>query len=35
LSLTVFETMPIDQLLTECDYTMYNDDPTNQLNLFE
>lgn len=35
LSLTVFETMPIDQLLTGCDQAMKNDDFSNQLNLFD
>ena len=35
LSLTVFETIPIDQLLTGCDQAMKTDDPGNQLNLFE
>ncbi len=35
LSVTVFETMPIDQLLTGCDQAMINDDLINQLNLFD
>jgi hypothetical protein len=35
LSLTVFETMPLDQLLTGCDRNMKNDDSDNQLNLFD
>ncbi len=35
LSLTVFETMPLNQLLTECECTMHNTNHTNQLNLFE
>jgi hypothetical protein len=35
LSLTVFETMPLDQLLTGCDQAMKNDETSNQLNLFQ
>lgn len=35
LSLTVFETMPIDQLLTGCDQNMKDHETDNQLNLFE
>jgi hypothetical protein len=35
LSLTVFETMPLDQLLTGCDRNMKNDNSDNQLNLFD
>ena len=35
LSLTVFETIPIDQLLTGCDQAMKTDDPGNQMNLFD
>ena len=35
LSVTVFETMPIDQLLRGCDQTMENNDAINQLNLFD
>lgn len=35
LSLTLFETMPIDQLLIGCDENMKNKNPDNQLNLFE
>jgi len=34
-SVTAFETMPIDQLLTGCDQAMGNDDFINQLNLFD
>ena len=34
LSVTTFETMPIDQLLTGCDQAMKNDETINQLNLF-
>jgi hypothetical protein len=34
-SVTAFETMPIDQLLTGCDQAMRNDDFINQLNLFD
>jgi hypothetical protein len=35
LSLTIFETIPIDQLLTGCDQNMKHHDSTNQLNLFD
>jgi transposase len=35
LSLTVFETTPLDQLLTGADPTMSDDNFSNQLNLFE
>jgi transposase len=35
LSLTVFETMPLDQLLTGCDRNMKNENSDNQLNLFD
>jgi transposase len=35
LSLTVFETTPIDQLLTRCDKNMSEHDFCNQLNLFD
>ncbi|APZ44138.1 IS4 family transposase [Acidihalobacter ferrooxydans] len=35
LSLTIFETMPLNQLLTEDDPDMTHSDPHNQLNLFE
>ena len=35
LSLTLFETIPIDQLLTGCEENMKNQNPDNQLNLFE
>jgi len=35
LSLTVFETTPIDQLLNGCDQAMKNDKFSNQLNLFD
>lgn len=35
LSLTVFETIPIDQLLTGCEQNMKNYKPDNQLNLFD
>lgn len=35
LSLTVFETIPIDQLLTGCDQNMKNHELDNQLNLFD
>ncbi len=35
LSLTLFETIPIDQLLTGCDENMKTQNPDNQLNLFE
>ena len=35
LSVTTFETIPIDQLLTGCDHAMKNDDFINQLNLFD
>lgn len=35
LSLTVFETIPIDQLLTGCEQNMKNQDFNNQLNLFD
>lgn len=35
LSLTVFETTPIDQLLNGCDQSMKNDKFSNQLNLFD
>jgi hypothetical protein len=35
LSLTVFETMPLNQLLTGCDRNMKNDNSDNQLNLFD
>ena len=35
LSLTLFETTPIDQLLTGCEENMKNQNPDNQLNLFE
>jgi len=35
LSLTVFETTPIHQLLTGCDQAMRNADFSNQLNLFD
>ena len=35
LSLTLFETIPIDQLLTGCDENMKNQNTDNQLNLFE
>jgi len=35
LSLTVFETIPIDQLLTGCDHAMQDANFNNQLNLFE
>jgi hypothetical protein len=35
LSLTVFETIPINQLLTGCDQNMKDHDPHNQLNLFD
>jgi len=34
LSVTTFETMPIDQLLTGCNQAMKNDKTSNQLNLF-
>jgi len=34
-SVTAFETMPIDHLLTGCDQAMGNDDFINQLNLFD
>lgn len=34
LSLTVFETIPIDQLLARCDQNMKDHEPDNQLNLF-
>ena len=34
LSLTLFETMPINQLLTECDTNMKSDNLDNQLNWF-
>jgi hypothetical protein len=35
LSLTVLETMPLDQLLTGCDRNMKNENSDNQLNLFD
>jgi transposase len=35
LSLTIFETTPINQLLTGCDKTMINSENDNQLNLFD
>jgi len=35
LSLTVFETTPIDQLLTGCEQNMKNHESYNQLNLFD
>ena len=35
LSLTIFETMPINQLLTGCDKNMTNSENDNQLNLFD
>lgn len=35
LSLTIFETMPIDQLLTGCEQNMKDHETDNQLNLFE
>ncbi len=35
LSLTVFETIPIDQLLTRCDRNMEDHELDNQLNLFD
>jgi len=35
LSLTVFEKLPLDQLLTDCDYNMKNPHHDNQLNLFD
>lgn len=35
LSLTVFETIPIDQLLTGCEQNVKNQDFNNQLNLFD
>ena len=35
LSLTVFETTPLNQLLTGCDQAMKNDVYSNQLNLFD
>jgi len=34
LSVTTFETVPIDQLLAGCDQAMKNDETINQLNLF-
>jgi len=34
-SLTIFETMPLNQLLTGCDKNMINQENLNQLNLFE
>lgn len=34
LSVTTFETIPIDQLLTGCNQAMKNDKTSNQLNLF-
>jgi hypothetical protein len=34
-SVTAFETIPIDQLLTGCDQAISNDDFINQLNLFD
>jgi len=34
LSVTAFERTPLNQLLTQMDYTMNNDDDANQLNLF-
>ena len=35
LSLTIFETTPIKQLLTGCDENMINSENANQLNLFD
>ena len=35
LSLTIFETMPINQLLTGCDKNIINSENDNQLNLFD
>ena len=35
LSLTLFESMPLDQLLTNCDQNMKNQNSDNQLNLFD
>jgi transposase len=35
LSLTVFETMPLDQLLTGCDQNMKNENTDNQQNLLD
>ncbi|WP_260295941.1 IS4 family transposase [Sedimenticola hydrogenitrophicus] len=35
LSLTIFETTPLNQLLTRCDQAMKNDIFSNQLNLFD
>ena len=35
LSLTVFETMPLNQVLTGCDRNMKNENSDNQLNLFD
>lgn len=34
LSVTVFERMPLQQVLTDLDYSMHNSDLSNQLNLF-
>ena len=34
LSVTTFETMPIDQMLTGCEQAIKNDETINQLNLF-
>jgi len=35
LSVTAFETTPIDQLLTGCEQSMSDADFSNQLNLFD
>ena len=35
LSLTVFEKTPLIQVLTSFDYTISQEDPGNQLNLFD
>ena len=35
LSLTLFEKTPLEQILTNCDYTTDGDDMCNQLNLFD
>ena len=35
LSVTIFETIPLNQLLTECDQNMKNTENPNQLNLFD
>ncbi len=35
LSVTIFDTIPLNQLLTECDQNMKNTENANQLNLFD